>query len=109
VEAEQKQDWEDNMSRTSNRQRMEEKIVKQVADEILHEYKGLAQVHSNSSIRKILESQAYKYLDQGKVFSLGYKIKGPKIAVSKTVDIDKNRVDPSYLPYLHRNPAVWYF
>ena len=35
---------------------MHEKIVKKVADEILTQYKGLGNVHSNNSIRKILES-----------------------------------------------------
>ena len=46
-------------------------------------------------------------LQNGKsIIILGYSIPGPKIAVTKTVEIDKNKVDPSYLPYLHRNPAV---
>ena len=46
-------------------------------------------------------------LDNGIYLILGYQVAGPKIAVAKTIDIDKNKVDPSYLPYLHRNPAVW--
>ncbi|MFN9908588.1 MAG: hypothetical protein ACK56F_21080, partial [bacterium] len=36
----------------------------------------------------------------------GYSVPNPKITVNKTIDINKNKVDPSYLPYLHRNPAV---
>jgi hypothetical protein len=38
-----------------------------------------------------------------------YSVPNPKITVNKTIDINKNKVDPSYLPYLHRNPAVWLY
>lgn len=39
---------------------IEEKIAKLVADEVLRNYKNLGQVHSNRSIRTLLESEANK-------------------------------------------------
>ncbi len=39
IEEKERPDWEDAASQKSRKDRMEDKIVKQVADEILHQYK----------------------------------------------------------------------
>lgn len=41
----------------------QDRVAKKVADEILNQYKNLKGVHSNSSIRKILEQEALKCLN----------------------------------------------
>jgi hypothetical protein len=58
-------------------------------------------VHSNQSIKKILEQEAKKQL----LLETGGVYKAP---IQSTI-IERGRLtkeDPSNLPYIHRNPAV---
>ncbi|EGR27706.1 hypothetical protein IMG5_190620 [Ichthyophthirius multifiliis] len=82
-----------------NKSTMEEKIAKHVADEVLRNYKHLGNVHSNQSIRKLLEREASNYINKG-------FISPPLITINKETTLRKNEIDPNNLPYLHRNPAV---
>ena len=54
-------------------------------------------MHSNNSIRKILEREAKKTLQET-------GLAGPVISTIKNEKPGK--VDPNNLPYLHRNPAI---
>lgn len=54
-------------------------------------------MHSNNSIRKILEREAKKTLQET-------GLAGPVISTIKNEKSGK--VDPNNLPYLHRNPAI---
>ncbi len=38
-----------------------------------------------------------------------FGINGPVFSLVKDVDKAKTGIDPNNLPYLHRNPAVWFF
>jgi hypothetical protein len=55
-------------------------------------------VHSNASIRKLLEKEAKKLLEGG--------VQGPVISVVKDGRERTMEEKASNLPYLHRNPAV---
>ena len=57
-------------------------------------------MHSHNSIKKLLEKEAKNQLLNGGEY------KGPLITVIKDKEINKNDMDPSYLPYLHKNPAI---
>ncbi|CAD8102895.1 unnamed protein product [Paramecium primaurelia] len=91
-----KQDWEKTTTNGEQKASLEDRIAKHVADEILNQYKNISNVHSNSSIRKILEREAKKTLQE-------QSIPGPVISVIKN---EKMPRDPNTLPYLHRNPAI---
>ncbi|OMJ67499.1 hypothetical protein SteCoe_35323 [Stentor coeruleus] len=69
----------------------EERVAKLVADQVLANYPNLKTIHSNASVRRILEREAKNQLD------------GPVITVIKE---ERYKPDASNLPYLHRNPAV---
>lgn len=86
---------------------LEDRIAKNVADEILRTYKHLGNIHSNTSVRKILEREAHKQLHEGIEFlSMLGSVPGPVIHITKPIDKTKSSIDPNNLPYLHRNPAI---
>ncbi|CAD8120623.1 unnamed protein product [Paramecium sonneborni] len=91
-----KQDWDKTTTNGDQKVSLEDRIAKHVADEILNQYKNISNVHSNSSIRKILEREAKKTLQE-------QSVPGPVISVIKNEKMPK---DPNTLPYLHRNPAI---
>ncbi len=73
-------------------------------------------MHSNASIRKLLEKEAKQHLE-GKeltmlispntIIPIEHKsIYKPKFVENKEYFLKRGVVDPSNLPYLHRNPAV---
>jgi len=101
LEAKEKKDW-DQLSTTTkkNAVTVEERIAKHVADEILRNNYQFKHFHSNASIRKILEKEAQKHMEEGK------GIRAPQIVSNKEYFARKDMQDPSNLPYLHRNPAI---
>lgn len=62
---------------------------------MLRNYPNLKGVHSNNSIRKLIEAEATKAMYE--------PIPRPVIT---TVVKDPKPLDASNLPYLHRNPAI---
>lgn len=97
-------DW-DKSVKSSRKVTMEERIAQKLADEVLQNQpvnsllilQQLKNIHSKQSLRKILEKEAHK--------QLGAEYKGPVMSVIK--EHEKNiGSDPSYLPYLHKNPAI---
>lgn len=77
----------------------EDRIAQRLATEVLRDNAKLRGVHSANSIKKLLEKEAKKMLNNGEPY------KGPVVSVIKEKEI-KDEVDPSYLPYLHKNPAI---
>jgi len=69
----------------------EERVAKLVADEVLNNYPKFKSIHSNASVRKLLEQEAKKQM---------------KEPVISTIKEEPAETDPSNLPYLHRNPAI---
>jgi hypothetical protein len=76
----------------------EERIAQRLAQEVLKDNAKLRGVHSANSIKKLLEKEAKKLLNDP-------PYKGPVVSVIKEKEI-KDELDPSYLPYLHKNPAI---
>jgi len=101
LEAKEKKDW-DQLSTTTkkNAVTVEERIAKHVADEILRNNYQFKHYHSNASIRKLLEKEAQKHMEDGK------GIRAPQIVNNKEYFTRKDIQDPNNLPYLHRNPAI---
>jgi len=101
MEAKEKKEW-DNISVTTkkNAVTLEERIAKHVADEILRNNTEFRHFHSNVSVRKILEKEAKKHMEDVK------GIKAPEIVSNKEYFSRKDVQDPNNLPYLHRNPAI---
>ena len=85
------------MSEKSSCANIEDRIAKNLADEVLRNYPGMKGVHSNTSIRKLLEAEAAKVMNE--------PIMRPVIT---TVVREKQGINANNLPYLHRNPAIWY-
>lgn len=75
----------------------EDRIALKLANEVLRDNAKLRGVHSANSIKKLLEKEAKKMLND--------PYKGPVVSVIKERE-GKDEVDPSYLPYLHKNPAI---
>jgi len=101
LEAKEKKDW-DTLSTTTkkNQTTLEERIAKHVADEILRNNTQFRHFHSNASVRRILEKEAHKHMEDVK------GIKVPEIVSNKEYFTRKDVTDPNNLPYLHRNPAI---
>lgn len=80
-------------------------MASQIASEVLKDNAKLRGVHSKESIKKILENEARR---QMQMHSANYQ--GPMIVKHDAADapnMKKKTMDPSNLPYLHKNPAVW--
>jgi len=94
-------EW-DTMSSTTkkNAVTLEERIAKHVADEVLRNNTEFRHFHSNASVRRILEKEAQKHLEQTR------GIRAPEIVSNKEYFSRKDVTDPNNLPYLHRNPAI---
>lgn len=94
-------EWETMSSTTKkNAVTMEERIAKHVADEILRNNTEFRHFHSNASVRRILEKEAQRHLEETR------GIRAPEIATNKEYFSRKDVTDPNNLPYLHRNPAI---
>jgi len=101
LEAKNKKDWDTiSTSTKKNAVTVEERIAKHVADEILRNNTEFRHFHSNASVRKILEKEAQKHLEDNR------GIRAPEIVANKEYFSRKDVQDPNNLPYLHRNPAI---
>jgi len=101
IENKDKKDWDVLSTTTAKKQAsLEERIAKHVADEILRNNTEFRHIHSNASLRKMLEKEAQKHMEETR------GIKGPEIVSSKEYFPRKDVRDPNNLPYLHRNPAI---
>jgi hypothetical protein len=96
-EGQTKPDWD--ASTAGGKQTTEDRIARKLANEVLRDNAKLRGVHSASSIKKLLEKEAKKALLEG-------PYKGPVVSVIKEKEVNKDEIDPSYLPYLHKNPAI---
>ena len=65
-----------------------------MADEVLRNYGNFKGVHSNTSVRKLLEREAMKEIG---------KVEYPTISTVQNASVPLN---VSNLPYLHRNPSI---
>ena len=100
-EAESKPEW--NQSTTSEkRPSAEDRIATKIASEVLRDNAKLRGVHSNNSIKMILEKEAKR---QMALAAKGGEYSGPVVAVHNDKG-PRDKADPSNLPYLHKNPAV---
>ena len=97
-EGQNKPDWDKSVKGDKNT--TEDRIALRLATEVLRDNAKLRGVHSATSIKRLLEKEAKKQL---MAFD-GYK--GPVVSVIKDKEIKKDELDPSYLPYLHKNPAI---
>jgi len=101
LEHKEKKDWDTITTSTKrNVVSIEERIAKHVADEIMRNNTEFRHFHSNASVRKILEREAQKHIEESK------GLRGPEIVSNKEYFTRKDVRDPNNLPYLHRNPAV---
>jgi len=99
--AKEKKDWDTvSTSTKKNVTTIEERIAKHVADEILRNNTEFRHFHSNASVRKILEKEAQKHIEDTR------GIRAPEIVSNKEYFTRKDITDPNNLPYLHRNPAI---
>lgn len=95
-------DWDrSTVASESKKPTLEDKMASQIAMEVLKDNQKLKGVHSNQSMKKILEREAKRQLllETGGVFN-------PPV-MAKLVERGRiNSNDPSNLPYLHKHPAV---
>jgi len=99
-EEKEKPNWDPSVKSEANKQAFEDRVASQLATEILKDNQKLKGIHSNQSVRKVLEREAKKLIQAG-----GGEYKGPVVSIVKDKE-KKDDVDPSNLPYLHKNPAV---
>ena len=100
-EAEERPEWN---STTSNAAKptAEDRIANKIASEVLRDNAKLRGIHSNNSIKVLLEKEAKR---QMAIAAKGGEYTGPVIAVTQEKG-NRDKADPSNLPYLHKNPAV---
>lgn len=73
----------------------EDKIAKVVADQVLNSNYKFRGVHSNASIRRMLEKEAKREIQA---------IPTPRITTIP--EVPEKRETASHLPHLYRNPAI---
>lgn len=95
-----KPDFDAGSLTTEQRQKKaEDRMAAKIASEVLAGNQKLRGVHSKESIKKILEKEAIKQMQQQGSY--------PEPTIAKSVERERiDRKDPSNLPYLHKNPAV---
>ena len=89
-------------STTASKAGAEDRIAAKIASEVLRDNAKLRAVHSNQSIKLLLEREAKR---QMQLALSGGDYKGPVISriVEKEAKAPNNA---SNLPYLHKNPAI---
>jgi len=92
-------EWDRSTTKGDKEKTTEERIATRLAAEVLRDNAKLRGVHSANSIKKLLEKEAKKMLNDP-------PYKGPVVSVIKDKDLKRDELDPSYLPYLHKNPAI---
>lgn len=92
---EEKPEW-DKSVKSTEKISIEEKAARQIAEQVLENAPYLKGIHSKASMQKILEREAKVQLAQ--------RVE-PKIVTIKDGGRCRD-VDPSNLPYLHRNEAI---
>lgn len=97
-EGQNKPEWDPSVK--GDKQTTEDRIARRLANEVLRDNAKLRGIHSANSIKKLLEKEAKKQLLAGEAY------KGPVVSVIKEKELNKDEIDPSYLPYLHKNPAI---
>lgn len=101
-EQEQKPEWDKSVT-SEKRTSLEDKVASKIAMEVLRDNAKLRAVHSGNSIKQLLEREAKRQM--ALISSNGGEYQGP--TVSRIVERQrKEGLDPSNLPYLHKNPAV---
>ena len=95
-------EWNQSTTSERNRPTAEDRMANKIASEVLRDNAKLRGIHSNNSIKILLEKEAKK---QMAIAANGGDYTGPVISVIKEKGGKKE--DPSNLPYLHKNPAVW--
>ena len=101
-EAEDKPEWNQSTTSERNRPSAEDRIANKIASEVLRDNAKLAGIHSKNSIKVLLEKEAKR---QMAIAAKGGEYQGPVIAVTHEKG-NRDKADPSNLPYLHKNPAV---
>lgn len=99
-EGQNKPEWDGSVR--GDKQTTEDRIARRLANEVLRDNAKLRGVHSANSIKKLLEKEAKKQL----LANNGEPYKGPIVSIIKEKELNKDEIDPSYLPYLHKNPAI---
>jgi hypothetical protein len=103
-EAQEKPEWDKSTttSKRDHKKSAEERVAAKIASEMIRDNQKLRGIHSNTSIKKIIEKEAKRQL---LIESGGEPYDGPQ--VSRILEKGQiNRADPSNLPYLHKCPAV---
>ena len=96
-----KRDWDQSTTASRKDKTVEDKVAAQIAREMLENNQKLRGVHSNVSIKKIIEKEAKRQLlkETGGVFK-------PPMINTVVEKGSLNKMDASNLPYLHKCPAV---
>jgi len=76
-------------------------MASKIAAEVLKDNAKLRGIHSKESIKAILEKEAKRQM----LLANGGEY--PQPVVSRIIEKGAKETDPSNLPYLHKNPAVW--
>jgi hypothetical protein len=100
-EAAEKPEWNGSIT-SSKKPTAEDRIANKIASEVLRDNAKLRGIHSNNSIKVLLEKEAKR---QMAIAANGGEYTGPVIAIT-TEKGNRDKADPSNLPYLHKNPAV---
>ena len=102
-EAAERPEWNGSVTSSKAKQTAEDRVASKIAAEVLRDNAKLRGIHSNNSLKVMLEREAKKQMLAAAANGGGYT--GPVIAV--TNEKGKRKADdPSNLPYLHKNPAV---
>ena len=77
-------------------------MASMIANQVLKDNQKLRGVHSNQSMKKILEREAKRQL----LIETNGGVYNPPVMAKINERGEVNKADPSNLPYLHKHPAV---
>lgn len=100
-EEKEKENWDSSTIGERKKPTAEEKLASKLADQIMEANPNLKNIHSKTSMKKMLEAEAARQLAS----SNGGVYEGPKVATIKDHQMNTDLL-ASNLPYLHKNPAI---
>lgn len=92
-------DWDPSVKSETQKRNAEDRVATRLANEVLRDNAKLRGVHSGASLKKLLEKEARRQLNEGNDY------KGPVVSVVKD-HLKQDQPNASNLPYLHKNPAI---
>ena len=101
-EADTKSQWNESVTTSQRGLSAEDRLARKIASEVLRDNPQMRAIHSEASIKQILQKEAKRQLQMEKISDVMRE--GPVVATHHVKG--EKQMDVNNLPYLHKNPAI---